>query len=69
MMLTNYKPSAMFPRSLFHLGQHLRGTAGIYKITEQISEFIYIAVYVLIPSAYARVHVEQQPIATNKRIP
>ena len=34
--------------SLFRLGQHLRGTAGTYRITEQISDFIYIGVYVLL---------------------
>ena len=37
----------MSPRYLFRLGQHLRGKAGAYRITKQLSEFIYFAVYVL----------------------
>jgi serine/threonine protein kinase len=36
----------MPPRYLFRLGQHLRGKAGAYRITKQLSEFIYFAVYV-----------------------
>ncbi|KAH9213715.1 putative serine/threonine protein kinase [Leptodontidium sp. 2 PMI_412] len=34
----------MSRRSLFQLGQHLRGKAGSYKVTKQLSEFIYFAV-------------------------
>ncbi len=33
--------------SLFRLGQHLRGKAGTYRITKQLSEFVHFAVYVL----------------------
>jgi hypothetical protein len=50
------KSSAMSPRYLFRLGQHLRGKAGAYRITKQLSEFIYFAVYVLIVTACARFH-------------
>ena len=41
----------MSPRSLFRLGQQLKGKAGTYRITEQLSEFIYYAVCVLISTA------------------
>lgn len=43
---TSKESSQMSHRSLFQLGQHLRGKAGSYKITKQLSEFIYFAVYV-----------------------
>jgi hypothetical protein len=46
----------MSPGYLFRLGQHLRGKAGAYRITKQLSEFIYFAVYVLIVTARARFH-------------
>ena len=42
------KSSAMSPGYLFRLGQHLRGKAGAYRITKQLSVFVYFAVYVLI---------------------
>jgi hypothetical protein len=44
----------MSHRYLFCLGQHLRGKAGTYRITKQLSEFIYFAVYVLIVTHCAR---------------
>ncbi|RMD39624.1 hypothetical protein DV735_g5502, partial [Chaetothyriales sp. CBS 134920] len=34
----------MSSRSLFRLGQQLRGKASTYRITEQLSEFVYFAV-------------------------
>jgi hypothetical protein len=36
----------MASKSVLHLGQNLRGRAGAYRITEQLSEFIYSAMYV-----------------------
>lgn len=59
----------MSARSPFRVNQCLRGTTGAYKITEQISEFIYFAVYVSNSNALCtRVHIEQQPTATNNEI-
>ena len=49
----------MSPGYLFRLGQHLRGKAGTYRITKQLSEFIYFAVYVFIVTACARFHAKQ----------
>ena len=68
LITTFHEPSTMLPRSLFRLGQHLRGTAGTYRITEQISEFIYIGVYVLVPPANAHVNFAQHRLATNKKV-
>jgi hypothetical protein len=40
--------SVMPPKSLFQLGQRLIGKAGAYRITEELSEFVYLALYVFI---------------------
>lgn len=39
--------SDMTTQSLFRIGQQIGGRAGTYRITKQLSEFIYFAMYVL----------------------
>jgi len=52
----------MSSKSLFCLGQSLRGAASTYKITKQVSEFIYFASYV----GYLLLRISSASLTTTK---